>query len=136
MILTDASALVALLHVRDAHHQESVAIMSRLSSESMVTTWACFTEAMHILGDYGGYTYQSALWGLRTSGRLALHNHEPEDIDRMAALMTQYRDTPMDLADASLIATAESLDLRQVFTFDSDFYIYRLADGNGLDIIR
>ena len=50
--------------------------------------------------------------------------------------MTQYSNIPMDLADASLIAAAESLDLRRVFTFDSDFYIYRLINGNVLEIIR
>src|SRR5215831_11962122 len=30
--------------------------------------------------------------------------------------MEQYRDTPMDLADASLVATAEILNLRRIFT--------------------
>jgi len=32
----------------------------------------------------------------------------------------------MDLADASLVATAETLGIRQIFTLDSDFYVYRL----------
>ncbi len=54
----------------------------------------------------------------------------------MAALMEQYRETPMDLADASLMAMAESHSLRRVFTFDSDFYVYRLADGSALEIVR
>jgi predicted nucleic acid-binding protein len=53
----------------------------------------------------------------------------------MAALMAQYRDTPMDLADASLVAVAESLRLRRVFTIDSDFYVYRLADGSALEVL-
>ncbi len=44
----------------------------------------------------------------------------------MRTLMEQYRDTPMDLADASLVATAEALNLTRIFTIDSDFYIYRL----------
>ena len=41
----------------------------------------------------------------------------------------------MDLADASLIAAAETLNLRQVFTIDTDFYIYRLSDGSALEVI-
>jgi hypothetical protein len=44
--------------------------------------------------------------------------------------------TPMDLADASLVVAAESLTLRRVFTLDRDFYIYRLADGTALQVIR
>ncbi len=65
-----------------------------------------------------------------------LHDLTPAEADRMAALMQQYRDTPMDLADASLVAVAESRTLRRVFTTDSDFYVYRLADGSALEVIR
>jgi hypothetical protein len=53
----------------------------------------------------------------------------------MAVLMEKYRDTPMDLADASLIAVAESRSLRQVFAIDGDFYVYRLADGSALEVV-
>lgn len=38
-------------------------------------------------------------------------------------------------ADASLVAAAEHLGLDRVFTLDSDFRIYRLADGSTLQII-
>ncbi len=53
----------------------------------------------------------------------------------MAALMEKYRDTPMDLADASLVVVAESRSLRRLFTLDSDFRIYRLADGSVLEVV-
>ena len=39
----------------------------------------------------------------------------------MKALMDEYRDTPMDLADASLVAVAESHAQRRVFTIDKGF---------------
>ena len=53
----------------------------------------------------------------------------------MAALMDEYHDLPMDLADASLIAAAECLGVRQIFTLDSDFHIYRLADGSAMEVV-
>lgn len=53
----------------------------------------------------------------------------------MATLMQKYRDRPMDLADASLVVAAERLGLHRVFTLDSDFHIYRLADGSALECI-
>jgi predicted nucleic acid-binding protein len=53
----------------------------------------------------------------------------------MAALMEKYRDTPMDLADASLVVVAESRSLRRVFTIDSHFRIYRLGDGSALEMV-
>lgn len=53
----------------------------------------------------------------------------------MAVLINKYRDIPMDLADASLLAAAEGQRLQRIFTLDSDFYIYRLADGSALECI-
>lgn len=49
--------------------------------------------------------------------------------------MDQYRDTPMDLADASLVAAAETLGLKRVFTLDRHFYAYRLLDGTALEVL-
>ena len=59
-----------------------------------------------------------------------------EEIDRIDSLMGRYRDTPMDLADASLVAVAESLGTRQIFTLDRrHFSVYRLANGLGLELV-
>lgn len=134
MTLTDTGPLVALLDADDASHAVCMAAATQLPSGPLLTTWVCFTEAMYLLGSVGGYRYQAALWSLRATGRLILHDLTVSEADRMAALMAQYRDTPMDLADASLVAVAESQDLRRVFTIDSDFYVYRLADGSALDV--
>jgi len=41
----------------------------------------------------------------------------------------------MDLADASLVAAAEYLGLHQIFTLDSDFYVYRINDTDGFQVI-
>jgi len=90
---------------------------------------------MYLLGAVGGYRYQSTLWNLRSAQRLVLHDLTAAEADRMAVLMEKYSDTPMDLADASLVAAGESPTLRRVFTIDSDFHIYSLSDGSALDVI-
>ena len=54
---------------------------------------------------------------------------------RTRALMAKYRDLPMDLADASLVAAAEALNLKRVFTLDSDFRVYRFRSRQAFDII-
>ncbi len=135
MTLTDTGPLVALLDADDSSHAACLAAAGRLPAGPLLTTWICFTEAMYLLGSVGGYRYQVALWELRATGRLVLHDLTAAEADRMASLMAQYRDTPMDLADASLVAVAESRGLRQVFTIDSDFYVYRLADGSALEVV-
>ena len=136
MTLTDTGALVALLDADDPHHAACAAAIKRLPAGPLLTTWPCFTEAMYLLGAVGGHRYQATLWKLRSSGRLVLHDLTAAEADCMATLMQKYSDRPMDLADASLVAVAESRSSRRVFTIDSDFHIYRLSDGTALDIVR
>ncbi len=136
MILTDTGPLVALLDKADPHHSACVDVLRRLPPDRMLTTWPCLTEAMHLLKSAGGYRYQAALWDLRSADRLVLHDLTAPEADHMAELMATYRKVPMDLADASLVAAAESLSIRHIFTSDSDFYIYRFRDGTAFEILQ
>lgn len=136
MILTDTGPLVALLDQDDPNHAACLDAAQRLPAQPLLTTWACFTEAMYLLGAVGRYRYQAELWRLWTTGKLVLHDLTFAEMQRMMMLMAQYHDTPMDLADASLVVVAESRNLQQIFSLDNDFYIYRLANGSVLDIIR
>ena len=107
MILTDTGPLVALLDIGDRHHQRCLVAIKKFPAEPMLTTWPCFTEAIYLLGAVGGYSYQEKLWRLSKAGRLYLHTFSTAEVERMDKLMNTYQDTPMDLADASLVAVAE-----------------------------
>lgn len=135
MNLTDTGPLVALLDADDQHHASCMAASDHLDPGPMLTTWACFTEAMHLLGSEGGYRYQEALWNLYLAQHVVVHELTPPEAVRAAELMRQFKNNPMDFADATLVAVAESRSLRRVFTTDKDFWIYRLADGSVLEPI-
>lgn len=124
MILVDAGPLIALLDRGEADHEICVAALQDLTTP-MVTTWPAFTEAMYLLGGGGGWKAQDSLWKLLDRGDLQIMEMDDAVRKRSRALMDKYRDVPMDLADASLVAVAEKLNLRRVFTLDSDFRIYR-----------
>ena len=134
MTLTDAGPLVGLINTADQHHSACRAAYPGLTTP-LLTTWPCFAEAMHLLARDGGYRYQAVLWRMYFRDELVLHEPTPAETVRMAELMEQYRDTPMDLGDASLVAAAERLGLRQVFTIDRQFYAYRLRDGGALEVV-
>jgi hypothetical protein len=72
-------------------------------------------------------------------GGLAVWFLDETSLQRAFALMEQYADHPMDLADASLIVAAETLSTRKIFTIDrQDFATYRIRRGHryyGVDII-
>jgi predicted nucleic acid-binding protein len=125
---------VAVVDAGDPFHPVCVAALPTLRAP-LVTTWPCLTEAMYLLHRVGGFVPQKALWGLRRSGTLVVHATTEAEADRMEALMEQYRDTPMDIADASLVAAAEALGLRRVFTLDRHFHAYRIGAREAFEVI-
>ena len=132
-LLVDTGPLVAILTPSDSYHASCSATMRTLNGEPMLTTWQCFTEAMHFLHRDGGFRRQDQLWTMRRTGLLRIHPTTDSEADRLDFLMGRYRSLPLALADASLIAAAESLALRRLFTVDSRIRSVILADGSVLD---
>lgn len=125
MILIDAGPLVALIHRDDTHHARCVASM-RSIVEPLATVWPAFTEAMYLLNF--SWRAQDALWEMVNRGVVELLDLDTQDRARVRELMKKYKDLPMDLADAALVAVAERERIRRIFTVDRrDFAVYRPA---------
>jgi uncharacterized protein len=133
-MLVDAGPRVSLCDRDQPTHSRCQAIFESTTAP-LVSTWACFVEAMHLVGRIGGFSLQEHLWGLVNRGIVRFHEHDEAECRRMAELMNRYQNVPMDLADASLVVTAETSGDRTVFTLDGDFRIYRLADGSAFSIV-
>ena len=122
-ILVDAGPLVALLDRSDRHHAACVAALRTIRG-SLFTVWPAMTEAMYLLGF--SIKAQSALLEMVELGTLKIMALDTGDVPRIRELMVQYRDHPMDFADAALVRVAEREKLRRVFTIDRrDFAVYR-----------
>ena len=134
MILVDAGPLIALLDRDEPDFTRCTRALAVLNVP-MITTWPALTEAMYLLGARGGWPAQQRLWALVLRGDLVASMPDEPQVRRSAALMEKYRDVPMDLADASLVALAEALNHRQVFTLDADFRVYRFRDRQPFDLV-
>ena len=134
MILVDAGPLVALIDSGEPDHKDCVAMLESLTAP-MVTSWPALTEAMYLLGAAGGWRARDAIWKLVERGDLQLVELDESLRRRTRALMAKYQDTPMDLADASLVAIAEELGLKRVFTLDADFQVYRFKGRGKFEIV-
>jgi len=88
---------------------------------------------MYLLARYGGQPAQDALWSYVADG--TFHVSSEAEQRQMRALMQKYRDTPMDLADASLVAAAEVLNVTRIFTTDSDFYVYQIGGKKPFEVL-
>jgi len=125
MVLVDAGPLIALIHADDQHHRRCVATFQQLT-EPLGTVWPVLTEAMYLLSF--SWKAQEALWEMFDRDAITLLPLAGEEMSRMRELMKKYRDLPMDLADAALVAVAEREKIRRVFTLDCrDFEVYRPA---------
>ena len=127
MILVDTGPLVALFDPRDEAHARCVEEL-KVISEPIATTIPVLTEAVHLLQP--GSIGTQRLIDFITGGGIEVLFLDDQLLERALKLMAQYRDAPMDLADASLVAVAESRNLRTIFTIDrKDFAIYRIKRG-------
>jgi hypothetical protein len=125
MVLVDAGPLIALIHADDRHHDRCVGTFRGLA-EPLGTVWPVLTEAMYLLSF--SWKAQEALWEMLERGVIVLLPLASEELSRMRELMKKYKDLPMDLADAALVAVAEREKIRRLFTLDRrDFEIYRPA---------
>ena len=127
MILVDTGPFVALFDPRDGQHERCKAILREIR-EPLVTTVPVLTEVFHLLepDSFGAARVQDFI--LRSG--VSVWFMDASALARSFELMRQYADHPMDLADASLIAAAEALPTRKIFTLDRrDFSTYRIRHG-------
>ena len=128
MILVDTGPLVALFDPRDGLHDRCARTLQQIR-EPICTTTPVLTEAFHMLGPES--LGADRLRDFVEKGGLSVWFLDRSSLTRAFELMETYADHPMDLADASLIAAAESLSTRKVFTVDrKDFAAYRARRGH------
>ena len=99
------------------------------------TTAAVITEAMYFASKVRGAPLGLADWISRT-GTIVVDVCQPPELRAAARLMERYRDAPMDFADATLVLTAELLEVFDVLTLDRrGFSTYRTSDGKSLRLV-
>jgi hypothetical protein len=137
MILADTGPLVALFDPKDRSHEHCIRLLRTLR-EPLRTTIPVLTEAFHLLGPASGGS--AALRQFLSRGGMSIAFMDRATLQRAFELMEQYSDHPMDLADASLVAAAEALEIRRVFTLDRrDFDTNRVRRGHRsypFDVLR
>lgn len=121
-LLVDAGPLIALFDASDQYHSRVMEKVQKFN-DVLVSTWPVVTEVHHMLD----FNVQAQLNFLEwvSLGGLELIDLSEDDVDRMIALTSKYRDIPMDLADSSLILISEHLRTNRILSIDSDFQIFR-----------
>jgi len=127
--LLDTGALVAIVNRRDRSHAQLTALLKHYDGR-FLTTWPVVAEACSFMPD-------------RLQGRvldwIAAADVEIVSIDAgidfMRNTMAEYRDLPCDFADASLVYAASQTRVREIWTLDRDFVVFRLPDRTRFTLI-
>lgn len=128
-LIADTGALYALYDADDGSHE---AVLEALETDPgpLVVPTAILAEIDYLLREFLGVDAElDFLTSLRT-GAFLLDTGVQDDLERIQALVAQYRDLDLGLADAAVIATAERLEARKILTLDErDFRAIRHRDG-------
>lgn len=123
--LADTGAILAIIDRNDSWHRPCVEALAQLRVP-MLTSEAVLTE-LFFLVESRLHEVERA-WNFVRSGALTLGSITNGDLPALSGLMHQYRDRPMDFADATLVRLAERESLSTILTVDvADFQTYRIG---------
>ena len=125
MIALDSGFLYALVDRHDAWHSRAAALAGT-AAEGWITTWPVLAELCHLFHRRLSPRQANALMDDVADGLLMVWDLPRALYHRIPALMQQYANLPMDLADASLLLLAEHLGHGRILSTDErDFETYR-----------
>ena len=132
-MLLDTGPLVAALDARDQWHDACLAQWPDLIARC-VTTEAVLTEACHLVARAGAAPQLPVDFALAAGIPIVSLDHPAHK--RVSTLMAKYASVPMDYADATLVAVAEALSIKTVFTLDRrGFRSYRIGGSGRFTIL-
>lgn len=133
MIIIDTGPIAAIFDKDDNYHEICVEILKKIK-EPLITTWPVITEAFYLLNF--SPQVQDDLWEFIQRGGIKIEPLDKSSYSRCRELMKKYHDLPADIADASLVAIAEALNISTIFTLDhKDFSFYRTKQRKGFILL-
>jgi predicted nucleic acid-binding protein len=117
VVLVDSGVLIAAADVDDNHHESCARLIAERGSEFLVPS-TVVVEVCWMLGRHVSVALEADLLDSIAEGELQVVVLEQSDYARMSELVTTYADLPLGMVDASVVAIAERLDVREIATID------------------
>jgi len=117
MLVIDAGPLVAAAATADRNHERCVTLLANAPRPLVVPTLVV-TEVAYFLGDRIGQVAEQAFARSLRDGELVVEPVEPRDWVRVCELLDRYRDLPLGIVDATVVATCERLGADTLATLD------------------
>jgi predicted nucleic acid-binding protein len=129
--IMDSGPLVAWFAKRDSHHQWATRVIEELPAGALVCE-AVLAEVCHLVAKDG--VPAASVLKLVEQNDLVLVSLVGE-ISAVRALMEQYKDAPMDFADACVVRMAELNPGATICTTDGHFRFFRKSSGEIITVL-
>ena len=117
MLIVDAGPLVAAAATRDRNHQRCVDLLAN-ARRPLVVPVLVVTEVAYFLADRIGPAAEEAFARSLSEGELVAEPVDASDWSRIEELLREYRDLPLGIVDASVVAGCERLGVTTLATLD------------------
>jgi len=134
-LIADSGGIYGLYDAGDRRHK---AIRAAFEAEPglVIIPTAVLSEIDYLVRSKLGIKAELNFIQDLCSGVFTLEPCLPEDLERAATLIDQYRDLDLGLADACVIACAERLAIPRILTVDErHFRVVRTARGKPLILL-
>jgi predicted nucleic acid-binding protein len=109
--------LYAYVDADDRHHRASLELL-RTHPGPLVVPILVITEVAYLIETRLGTDPEVRFLGDLAAGVFAIESVQPADWLRIAELASRYRNLPLGMVDASVVATAERMGITEVATVD------------------
>lgn len=116
-ILADTGPLYALADQDDVWHDRVKGYLTQQPCRLIVPI-TVFPEACYLIGTHLGAEAEVRFARSLEQGEVKVEYLRPADLARTVEVMDRYQDSGLGFVDASLVAIAERLKLREVLTTD------------------
>lgn len=120
MILCDSGPLIAAATSNDADHHACTELFSglRLAGRRLLVPQTVVAEVGYMLAAWVSTEVEAKFLDAVAAGDFEVVNLTSADFARMAELVRRYDDLKLGTTDASVIAVAERLGVREIATLD------------------
>lgn len=115
--MVDAGPLYAYVDADDAHHAASLELLETHPGPLIVPTLVV-TEVAYLISTRLGAGPEVRFLSDLAIGEFSVEPVAAADWLRIAELVARYRNLPLGTVDASVVATAERLGVREIATVD------------------
>ena len=131
--IIDTGAIISILDDDEEWHLECLHSLTA-THIPLLTTEAVLTELFHLIA--ARHLSIDQAWRFVRSGALMVCPIGDSDLPSLNALMAQYKDRPMDFADATLVHLAAREGISLILTIDfDDFETYRIGGRKKFTIL-